>query len=104
MEGSTLRIRDHVLVSHLTDEAVLLDMETKSYYRLNATGAAIWKALERERPLQEIAAELVAEFEVDETTAQEAVRVQLDELLSLGLVEEEEAPPVHGASEAESGP
>ena len=40
------RIRDDVLTAQLQGEAVLLDLQTKRYYRLNATGAMIWKGVQ----------------------------------------------------------
>ena len=33
-----------VLAAHLPGEAVLLDMETKNYFRLNETAAWIWRS------------------------------------------------------------
>jgi hypothetical protein len=98
MGEAMFRIPDHVLVSHLAGEAVLLDMDSRNYYRLNATAAAIWKALERGQSLHAIAEELVSKFEVDERTAREALQEQVDELLRLRLVEED-APLAGGASE-----
>src|SRR5438876_962702 len=62
-------IPDHVLAAHLQGEAVLLDLETKRYYRLNETAARIWKGLEQSLAPDQITDILVAEFDVDSVTA-----------------------------------
>jgi Coenzyme PQQ synthesis protein D (PqqD) len=75
-----------VLAAHLEGEAVLLDLDTKRYYRLNATGARIWKALEQGLEPPQIVDALVAEFEVDEATARSEVDRALSDLRARGLV------------------
>ena len=75
-----------MLAAHLEGEAVLLDLDTKRYYRLNATGARIWKALEQGLEPQQIVDALVAEFEVDEATARSEVDRALSDLRARGLV------------------
>jgi len=75
-----------VLAAHLEGEAVLLDLDTKRYYRLNATGARIWKALEQGLEPQQIVDALVAEFEVDEATARTELDRALSDLRARGLV------------------
>src|SRR5207302_11355606 len=67
---STMNIRDDVLAAHLEGEAVLLDLQTKRYYRHNATAARIWKGLEQARETTQIVDALVDEFAVDAATAQ----------------------------------
>ena len=52
-----------VLVSHLQGESVLLDMESKNYFRLNATASAIWRGIEAGKDRAEIVAELQATFD-----------------------------------------
>lgn len=54
-----------VVCTDLDDGAVLLDLESTSYYSLNRTGLRIWKFLEEARTLDGIAAHLAAEFEVE---------------------------------------
>ena len=45
--ASRYAVPDEVLTAHLEGEAVLLHMDTKNYFRLNATAALLWKGLER---------------------------------------------------------
>ena len=80
------KIRDDVLAAHLEGEAVLLDLETKRYYRLNATAARIWKGLEQALEPAEIAKALVTEFDVDPVTAQAELDRAIGELRTRGLV------------------
>ena len=79
-------ITDDVLTAHLEGEAVLLDLKTKSYYRLNATAARIWKGLEQALEPPQIVDALVDEFAVDSGTAQAELQRTLDDLRARGLV------------------
>ena len=54
-----------VLSAHLEGEAVLLDMESKRYFRLNETASAIWRALEEGHDRAQIRAMLEQQYEVD---------------------------------------
>jgi hypothetical protein len=75
-----------VLTAHLEDEAVLLHMDTKRYYRLNATAAAIWRGLEQGRTRAQLLEELCHRFDVTEAQASpELDRVILD-LVDKGLL------------------
>jgi hypothetical protein len=66
-----------VLSAHLEDETVLLDMESKRYFRLNTTAQRIWQLLEGDADRETILGTLVREFDVEQTAAEEA----LDQLL-----------------------
>ena len=78
--------QDHVLAAHLQGEAVLLDLETKRYYRLNETAARIWKGLEQSLAPDQITDILVAEFDVDPVTARAELDRALEDLRARGLV------------------
>jgi hypothetical protein len=80
------RIRDDVLTAQLAGEAVLLDVQTKRYYRLNATAAWVWKGLEDCLTVREIVESLVQEFAVERAVAEEETARTLREFRSLGLV------------------
>jgi len=77
-----------VLTAHLEGEAVLLHMDTKDYFRLNATAACVWKGLERGLDRQELVDELCANFEVEPEQAAEELDRLLAELKSRHLVAE----------------
>ena len=80
------RIRDDVLTAQLQGEAVLLDLQTKRYYRLNATGAMIWKGVQDLLDSHAIVDALVREFEVDRATALAGTERTLDDLRAHGLI------------------
>jgi hypothetical protein len=81
-----LTVSADVLTAHLPGEAVLLDMDTKNYYRLNATAAEIWRAMEKGMARQEILDDLLARYEVDEATAAAEVDALLAALQDRRLV------------------
>jgi len=91
MDGSgngsdRVAISKDVLTAHLQGEAVLLHLDTKQYYRLNETGAAIWRCLEEGVGLADIASRLVTEFDVELATAEAEVQRVLGELRERRLV------------------
>ena len=80
------RIRDDVLTAQLEGEAVLLDLHTKRYFRLNATAARIWKGLEDLLTVPQIVDALVREFEVDQAVAEEETARTLSDFRLRGLI------------------
>ena len=79
-------IPDQVLTAQLEGEAVLLDLQTKSYYRLNATAARIWKGVEDRLDPSQIVNVLMDEFAVARTTAQAETERTLRDLRARGLL------------------
>jgi hypothetical protein len=79
-------IPEEVLTAHLQDEAVLLHLGSKRYFRLNATGARIWRGLERGYTTDELLAHICEDFEVEAEEAADAIEEQLSRLCELGLV------------------
>jgi hypothetical protein len=88
---SKLHPSSNVLVAHLEGEAVLLDLTTKRYFRLNATSATIWRAVEEGKSRDEIVLALLESFEVDESIAAPAVDETLSDLEQRGLLSVEAA-------------
>lgn len=66
---SAPRVAKDVYAAQLAGEAVILHLETKRYYRLNATGAEIWKGIEAGEERAALVLRLVREFTVDPETA-----------------------------------
>lgn len=79
-------IPETVLAAHLEDEAVLLDMDSKQYFRLNGTAAFIWKALERGHSHAKIVEDLTETYDVAEAEAAAELNRLLDELAGAGLL------------------
>jgi len=86
----TLSTSPDVLAAHLAGEAVLLNLEDKSYYRLNETAALIWAALERGETRDAILEILSKEYEGDTTQIARELDQVIDEFKSRNLVVEKE--------------
>lgn len=96
---SAYAIPEEVLTAHLQDEAVLLHTGSKRYFKLNATGAWIWKGLERGLDRTQIVDELCERFEVDRATAESSLDEHLAKLHEAQLLE-----PIEGAGASPDGP
>ena len=59
----SMNIPSEVLAAHLGDEAVLLDLTGKRYYRLNETAAVVFRALEEGEGREGAIRRLIAAFE-----------------------------------------
>jgi hypothetical protein len=77
-----------VLFTQIDDgTGVLLHLDTKFYFTLNATGVVVWKALEaRAGNVDAIAERLSKEFRVAPEVARRDVAAVLDSLRADGLV------------------
>ena len=82
----THRVPEDVLAAHLEGEAVLLHMDTKNYYRLNATAARVYRGLERGLGREALLDDLCGAFEVDRATAAAEVDRLMDDLAARGLL------------------
>jgi len=91
MTASSLPVpHPQVLFTEIDDgSGVLLHLDTKFYFTLNATGVVVWKALvERAEGagLETIAERLVAEFRVTKEVAERDVAAVLEQLRGDRLV------------------
>ena len=62
-------------------------MDLNGLITLNDTAACVWELLAEDCTVDELAAAVAAQFEVDEATARADVQVFLDEIGQLGLLE-----------------
>ena len=67
-------------------ETVLLHLQSKVYFSLNATGTHIWRELKRGSSLTDITQRLQESFDVDAAHAEASVRALIDDLERQGLV------------------
>ena len=81
-----MTIPSEVLAAHLGDEAVLLDLNAKRYYRLNESAAVVFRALEEGEGRDGAIRRLTAAFDVSEPDAASAVDTVLADLAARGLV------------------
>jgi len=82
------RPNPQVLFTELDDgTGVLLHLDTKFYYALNATAVVVWKSVSGGAPaLSDIAARISSSFRVDAETAARDVSHVLEEMLDDGLL------------------
>ena len=84
------QIKQHpdVVYTDLVDGAVLLHLETRTYYSLNEVGAAIWRLLDSAESREDLTQRLTAEYEVEkgqlESSVSEFIReLECDQLVLL---------------------
>lgn len=85
-DAPTHRVPEDVLAAHLDGEAVLLHMDTKNYYRLNATAAHVYRGLERGLGRDALLDDLCEEFDVEREVAAAEVDRLLGDLAARGLL------------------
>jgi hypothetical protein len=73
--------------SDLAEEAVILDLESGTYYGLDAVGFRIWDLVQEPRTVATIVNAIVAEYDVDRERCERDVLALLDRLAATGLIE-----------------
>ena len=84
---SRVRIPDHVLVSHLEGESVLLNLRSECYFGLDNIGTRFWEKLEKSPSIQSVYETLLADYDVDPETFRVDLTELLNSLVQQGLVE-----------------
>jgi hypothetical protein len=78
---------DHVIFTDLDGvEGVLVDLNSKQYFRLNDTASFIWRGLENGTPAAEIAREMTEVYDVDLVDAQSSVEKTVQTLIGHRLL------------------
>jgi hypothetical protein len=83
-----LRPAADIVDRNLGETAVLIRLQTKKIYELNATGARIWDLLKAGFTKEHVVDALVAEFNTDRDALTEAVDELLDTLRAEGLIDQ----------------
>ena len=81
-----VRIADAVHTRLFDDELVILDLTKGEYFALDQIGARLWIGLEAGRTIEQIAQEVVAEYDVGLERALTDLAVLGDKLVSQGLL------------------
>jgi hypothetical protein len=76
-----------VLGAELGGEVSLLNLQSGTYFTLNAVGASVWRQIQQAKSLEEIKQRLLQEYEVDTRRCESDLRRLVMELQSSGLVE-----------------
>lgn len=82
-----VRKPDCVLVRELEDEAILLNLETESYFGLDEIGTRIWTELLASPSVETACEVLEEELDVEPSRLRSDVEALVTELLELGLLE-----------------
>jgi hypothetical protein len=82
----TLRPSPDVIARRMGQAAVLVHLGTNRIYEVNETGARIWELLQEGCDRRQLQARIVAEFDVDEATASQAIDALVEMLSAEGLI------------------
>ena len=88
MSRGALRVEpvDGVLVKELDGEAVLLDLQSETYFGLNATALRMWRELTGAPTIADGLRNLAEHYDADAAAVERDALKLLDELESRGLV------------------
>ena len=73
-------LNDVIFTDFDGQEGILVDLNTKQYYRLNETGSLVWRGLEQGRTVDEIISALQNTYEVSDEHARASVKKLLSNL------------------------
>jgi hypothetical protein len=89
MDTSTLVPCKHVVFTDFEGGAgVLVDLNTKRYYRLNETASLIWRALEKRATPAQIVDQMAAEYDVTPEHARSALVKLIQRLAANKLIKD----------------
>ena len=75
------------LYSEIDSEAVILDVNSGTYFGLNEVSKSVWQILQTPASQKQVIEKILAEYEVTEEEATSDVESLLKEMLGVGLVE-----------------
>lgn len=79
-------VPSHVHSRQFDGETVVLNLADGKYFSLDEVGAAVWNSLTDGKTLDEVVAQLVSAYEVDEATARVDVERLSEQLIAAGLL------------------
>jgi hypothetical protein len=80
------RAADAVHTRTFDGELVILDLAHGEYFALDPIGSRLWVALEQGRTIEQVAAEVVQEYDVSPETAAADLEALLEDLVRRGLL------------------
>jgi hypothetical protein len=85
--SSSMKTPDGIVYRDLQGEAVLLNLNTGTYFGLDPVGTRIWNLLQEQRSLQQILDCLLQEYDVTEAQCREDLLNLIGQMQEKGLVE-----------------
>jgi hypothetical protein len=82
-----------LLYQELTDGAVLLDLASEQYIGLDPVGARIWQLAAANGDVEHVIAQMLEEFDVDETTLRHDIALFIRKLCDEGVMQAESTEP-----------
>lgn len=73
--------------ANLDGEAVVLNLDSGTYYGLNESGAVIWDLIQEPKRVSDICDILLAEYDVEPDRCEQEVIALLQSMVEAGLVE-----------------
>ncbi len=83
---SRYRVAESVHTRTFDGELVILDLAHGEYFALDPIGSRLWVALEQGKTIEQVAAEVVQEYDVSPETAATDLTALLDDLVRRGLL------------------
>lgn len=84
--SSNLTISTEVLTQEVDGETVLLDLQSESYFGLDAVGTRIWQLLQEQCELQKVFDTMLEEYDVDAQQLENDLNELLEKLLDAKLI------------------
>jgi len=82
--------QEHVIFTDLDGvEGVLVDLNSKKYYRLNETASLIWRGIQQRLPLSDIAEQITERYDVSLEHANSSIQTALRDFEAQKLVSRE---------------
>jgi len=82
------QLPDHVSLTRIDDEAVLLDMNTGTFFGLNHVGAHFLTALQADQTYQSAASSIAKHYQIDLDGVSNDLETLLNQLLEKKLIQE----------------
>ena len=80
-------IPENVIAREVDGETVLLNLDTGIYFGLDGVGTAIWRAIQAHASLQEAAAAVEHEYDVDPAVLHADLLRLISQMLAKGLLQ-----------------
>ena len=82
-----VRVPEDVLVSHLQEEAVILNLDSERYYGLDDVGTRILSVLTNSDSIEAAYQSLLAEYDVDGSVLRQDLLALVESLVHQGIVQ-----------------